>query len=132
MFSKLVILFIVVPIIELALLIEIGQNIGVWPTLTLVILTGIAGAWLARLQGFMVLRTLQTELSQGILPAESILDGFLVLAGALLLLTPGILTDALGFALLIPLSRNVIKQYLKKWLKSKIDAGDFNSQYYIR
>ena len=132
MFSKLVILFVVVPIIELALLIEIGQHIGVWPTLTIVILTGIAGAWLARLQGFMVLRTLQAELSQGILPAESILDGFLVLAGALLLLTPGILTDALGFALLIPLSRNVIKQYLKKWLKSKIDAGDFNSQYYIR
>ena len=127
MLSKLILLFVIVPLVELALLIEIGQQIGLTSTLGLVILTGIAGAYLARSQGFYIFTQIQAELQQGRLPAESLFDGLLILVGGLLLLTPGILTDILGFLLLIPASRFVIKNFLKKKLQAKIESGEIQS-----
>ncbi len=131
MLFRLILLFTVVPLIELALLIELGKHIGVWNTLAVVLLTGIVGAALARAQGFDILARIRNELSQGQLPSDSLIDGAMVLAGAILLLTPGLLTDALGFALLIPFTRLVFKRYLKKYFRSKIQTGEIHVKYKI-
>ena len=126
MFIKLLIIFTIVPIIELYVLIEAGQQIGVGPTITMIILTGIAGAYLARTQGFDLIRRIQSELNRGQLPAEDMFDGALILAGGLLLLTPGFCTDLFGFCLLTPVTRTITKVWLKKWLDKKIQRGELH------
>ncbi len=119
MFLKLLILFTLVPFIELAILIKLGTLIGLVPTLAIVIFTGLLGAALARSQGFATLSRIQQQLQAGQLPGDSLLDGALILAGALLLVTPGILTDLTGFLCLIPASRNILKRYLRQWLRKQ-------------
>ncbi len=131
MFVKLVILFTIVPLIELSLLIELGQRFGLLATITVVISTGLLGAALARKEGFGVITRIQTELSSGQIPADSLSDAALVLAGALLLLTPGLITDAIGLALLVPLSRAFCKAYLKRYLRTKIDTGEIQANYRV-
>ncbi len=119
MFVKLLILFTVIPFLELAILIKLGTLIGLVPTLAIVILTGLLGAALARSQGFATLTRIQQELQAGQLPADSLLDGAIILAGALLLVTPGILTDLTGFLCLIPATRVVFKRLLREWLRKR-------------
>ena len=125
-FSKLLILLIVVPVVELYILIEIGQQIGAFTTIGIIVLTGIIGAYLVKNQGFMILRKIQHDLSQGILPGDSLLQGIIILAGGIFLLTPGFITDIIGFIFLIPISREIVKKYLLIWLKRKIDSGNIN------
>ena len=122
-FARLALLFIIVPILELALLIQVGQVVGLLPTLTLVVTTGVVGAWLARLEGLKTLWTLQSELAQGRLPTQSILDGLSILVGGALLLTPGILTDIIGFSLLLPPSRREIQRRVRVRLEKGIREG---------
>ncbi len=124
MFIRLILLFTLVPMVELALLIELGKRIGVWETLAIVLLTGVLGATLARTQGFVLIQRIRLELSRGQIPGDSLLDGFLILAGALLLLTPGLLTDAVGFSMLLPVTRTLFRNYLKKFLKRKFQTGE--------
>ncbi len=131
MFIRLLLLFTLVPLIELALLIEIGQKIGLWNTIAIVVLTGFIGAALARSEGFGIISRIQSELASGQLPGDSLIDGALVLAGALLLLTPGLITDAFGFALLLPFSRAFVKIYLKKYFNQKINTGEIHVNYKI-
>ena len=131
MFIRLLLLFTLVPLIELALLIEIGQKIGLWNTIAIVVLTGFIGAALARSEGFGIISRIQNELASGQLPGDSFIDGALVLAGALLLLTPGLITDAFGFALLLPFSRSFVKIYLKKYFSKKIHTGEIQVNYKI-
>jgi UPF0716 protein FxsA len=123
MFLKLLILFIVIPIIEIAILVKIGTLLGFWPTILIVIATGILGAILARIQGFLVLRRIRIELQMGRMPAEELIDGLLILIGGILLLTPGLLTDLIGFLMLIQWSRKLFKEWLgkrfKQWVKSR-------------
>ncbi len=119
MFLKLLIVFTVIPFLELAILIKLGTLIGLVPTLNIVILTGLLGAALARSQGFATLTRIQQELHAGQLPGDSLLDGALILAGALLLITPGILTDLTGFLCLIPASRTVLKRFVRNWLRQQ-------------
>ena len=126
MFIKLLLVFTIVPIIELYVLIEAGRQIGVSATIGMIFLTGITGAYLARNQGFNLINKIQTELNQGRIPAEELLDGAIILAGGLLLLTPGFCTDLFGFALLTPMTRKIIKVWLKKWLDIKIQRGEIN------
>lgn len=126
MFIKLLILFILVPIIELYVLIEAGRQIGVGATIGMILLTGITGAYLARSQGFDLLNRIQTDLNQGRIPAEEIMDGAMILAGGLLLLTPGFCTDLFGFCLLTPMTRQYFKAWLKKWLDYKIQRGEIH------
>lgn len=121
MFFYLVLLFTIVPIIELYLLIKVGQYLGAFNTVMIVIFTGIFGAYLARLEGLRVLFGVQRDLHDGRMPTERLLDGFLILVGAVLLITPGLLTDALGFLLVIPLTRGLIKVWLKRKLQKIID-----------
>ncbi len=124
MFIKLLILFTLVPMIELYVLIEAGRQIGVGATIGMIFLTGIAGAYLARSQGFDLINRIQTDLNQGRIPAEEMMDGAMILAGGLLLLTPGFCTDLFGFCLLTPATRKFFKVWLKKWLNLKVQQGD--------
>ena len=108
MLARLALLFTVIPLIELVLLLTVGARIGILGTVLLILATGLTGAWLARWQGMGVLRTMQAELQSGQPPAKRIVEGLLVLAGALLLLTPGILTDITGFTLILPFTRRLL------------------------
>ena len=123
MIAKLLLLFILVPLIELFLLIEIGSQIGTLSTLTIIVLTGILGAFLARRQGIGVLHQIRTEIANGRLPATQLADGVIILLAGAVLITPGVLTDALGFLCLIPASRKIIKKMLWRWLESAIHDG---------
>jgi|TARA_B110000438_G_C15515348_1_gene521746 UPF0716 protein FxsA len=113
--GRLALLFVILPIFELMLLIEVGQVFGLLPTLTLVLFTGVAGAWLARAEGMRVFFQFQKELATGKLPGQAMLDGISVLVGGAFLLTPGIITDFAGFSLLFPPTR--------RWLQRRIQAS---------
>ncbi len=123
MFIRLLIFFIVVPLVELFVLLKVGGLIGAVPTIALILLTGIAGATLARTQGFVILQKIQGDLAEGRLPTEELLDGALVLAGGVLLLTPGFCTDLLGFLLLVPLPRKFCKSLARVWLQRLIEKN---------
>ena len=126
MLFKLILLFTLIPLIELALLIKIGTYIGVMPTISLVILTGVIGAILAKTQGLQALRKIQNDVSDGILPTLQLFDGVLILAGGLLLLTPGFITDTLGLLALIPFSRKWIKRVLRKKIEQMLRSRDIH------
>ena len=119
----LILLFTVLPALELALLIKVGSNIGVLNTIVLVVLIGVIGAALARYEGFRVLMKVQDSLQRGIMPSAGILDGFMVLAGGVALLTPGFITDIMGLLLLFPLTRAGIKWLLRRKFQSMIKQG---------
>ena len=123
-FAKLLILFIIVPVTELYILIEVAKKIGSLTTIGVIILTGVIGTYLVKNQGFMILRKIQEDLNEGIMPGDSLIQGAIILAGGILLLTPGFVTDILGFIFLAPVSRNIVKKYLLKWLKGKIKEGN--------
>ncbi len=123
MLGYLILLFTAVPAIELALLIKVGQHIGVIYTLGIVIVTGVIGAYLAKLQGLFVLRKIQEDINQGRMPTDKLFDAVLILCSGILLLTPGFITDLIGLAGLIPFSRNLFKQWLKRKTKGMINQG---------
>lgn len=130
MFRILLVLFIVVPAIELWGLISVGKLIGGWTTVAMVILTSFAGAWLSKQQGLQVLRLLQLQLSRGQMPTDVLIDGALVLVGGVLLLTPGFFTDLAGFVFLIPYTRMIVRHFVKRWLWSMISSGRI--QFFFR
>ncbi len=123
MFLKLFLLFVTVPIIELWLLIDIGRIIGTFQTVGLIIITGLVGAFLAKMQGLITLYKIRENLINGVMPSSELLDGLLILLAGGLLITPGLLTDALSFILLIPQTRIYVKKYLLKkfqnWMQSQ-------------
>ena len=121
--AKLLVLFILVPAVELALLIELGTHIGTLATLGVIAVTGMVGAYLARRQGLSVLRQMQAETAAGRLPAGSIVDGVIILLAGALLITPGILTDAFGFLCLIPVTRRLIRAYLWRRVQRAVQDG---------
>ena len=123
MLGYLILLFTTVPIVELALLIKVGQYIGVGYTLGIVIITGVVGAYLAKLQGFLTLRRIQEDINQGRMPTDRLFDGVLILCSGILLLTPGFITDIIGFMGLIPFTRNLFKRWLKQKIKDMISHG---------
>ena len=114
MFSRLLLFFIFIPIIELYLLIQLGARIVFAPTLGLIVLTGILGASLARQQGLSTLARIQNELKNGRPPTDELIEGAMIVVGGIVLLTPGILTDLFGFALMLPKFRKSIASSLKK------------------
>jgi len=126
MFARLGCLFVVVPLLELALLVWIGQWIGVVPTVGIVAATGLLGAWLARSQGLRTLTDLQLRAARGEIPAQAMMDGTAILVGGLLLLTPGILSDILGFALLLPPTRRVLQRWAGERMARGIRSGTMN------
>lgn len=123
MLTRLILLFIFVPICEIFILLEAGREIGVWPTVLLIVLTGIAGAWLARSQGFDIMQKINASLARGEVPAAEIVNGIFILVGGLLLLTPGFLTDLFGFTCLVPFTREPMLRLVTAWLKRNIESG---------
>ncbi|MFW5959594.1 MAG: FxsA family protein [Chitinivibrionales bacterium] len=118
-FSGLFLAFVIVPLIELFLLIKLGTAIGAVNTVFIVIITGGLGAWLAKTQGVFILFKIREELNSGIIPKESLIEGVLILAAGLVLLTPGLVTDTGGFLLLIPAVRARILRFIKKKLSNR-------------
>lgn len=108
----LVLLFVLLPLAELAILVEIGRHIGTLPTVALVILTGAGGAYLAKREGLGVLSQIRAELRAGRMPGPAIVDGVLIAIAAIVLITPGVLTDVMGFLCLVPATRRVIRARL--------------------
>ena len=121
--GRLALLFVVVPHLELVLLIQLGQIVGLLPTLALVVFTGVTGAWLARAEGLRVFLQFQRELASGKLPGRALMDGISVLVGGAFLLTPGVLTDVAGFSLLLPTTRRWIQRRVRKRLERQIADG---------
>ncbi len=107
-FSIFAVLFLIIPIIEIYLLIKVGEIIGALPTIILVVLTAVIGAGLLRQQGLSTLARFQQNLSTGKLPAQELVEGILLAVGGALLMTPGFVTDTIGFLCLIPFSRKLI------------------------
>jgi len=124
MFLRLLLLFTVVPLVELFLLVKLGTVIGIGATVLIVICTGVLGAWLARWQGLGVLRRLTEDMNEGRLPADALIDGLLILIAGAVLLTPGLITDALGFLLLVPQGRAVVRRTIAARLASRTEVSD--------
>jgi len=112
LFKILVLLFICIPLIEIYLLIQIGAHIGALPTLGLIVLTALIGAFLLRIQGLITLAKIRHSMDRGELPAGSLIEGLILLIAGVLLLTPGFFTDALGFICLVPSARHWLVRLL--------------------
>ena len=120
MLFRLALLFIVLPLVELALLLQIARLTDPLSTLALVIFTGILGAWLARREGTECWLRIQRELGQGQMPADSLVDGLMILIAGAVLITPGVLTDLFGFALLTPPIRAYLKSRVIERFRSRL------------
>jgi len=118
-FSYLLAAFIVMPIVELAVLIRVHSHIGLANTIAVVIVTGFAGAIMARAQGFMVLMQIRKDMAEGRMPAPRLMDGVMILIAGVLLITPGLITDGAGFLLLMP----PIRAAIRGWLRRKVEAS---------
>jgi len=131
MFVYLLLLFTVVPLVELALLMWVGQQVGWLTTLVVVIGTGMLGAALARWQGLLTAWRIRGQLAEKKIPTDALLDGLLILIAGVVLITPGILTDLTGFALLMPSVRRRIKEPVKRWLQQHVElqAARFTSSF---
>lgn len=123
MFRWLFLLMIIVPALEIGVFIWAGGIIGSWSVVGLIILTGILGASLAKQQGLETLKRAQANMNTGQVPGEAILDGICILIGAIVLLTPGFITDIFGFILLLPLTRRPLKLWLKAIVQNMINQG---------
>lgn len=121
--GRLLLLFIAVPVVELFLLIEIGRRVGTVTTVAIILATGIVGASLARRQGISTLARLRADLEAGRFPADPIVDGVLILVAAAVLITPGVLTDLVGFLCLVPACRRLLKRYLKRRFERAVREG---------
>jgi UPF0716 protein FxsA len=116
----LLLLFLLLPIAEIYVIVQVGGAIGIWPTLALLILDGFAGAWLARSQGRTAWDRFNRALSEGRVPARETFDGAMIILGGALLLTPGFLTDIVGFALLIPPSRDLLRALTARLARRRV------------
>jgi UPF0716 protein FxsA len=123
LFPILAALFIGMPMLELWLLLRVGTMIGAPLTILIVVLTGAAGAWLAKLQGLMVIMEIQRDMAEGRMPAPRMMDGVMILIAGVLMITPGLITDAAGFALLVPGVRYHIRQWMRYKLEQKLRDG---------
>ena len=125
MLIRLILLFTVFPLMELYLLIQAGRYLGAFPTIMIVLITGIIGGLLARSQGLSVQRQIRMDLQNGIIPTDSLFDGLFILIAGALLITPGMITDVFGFFLMVPGFRSWLKKKLKDYFKRKLESGQF-------
>jgi UPF0716 protein FxsA len=123
MFRVIVLIMIIIPALEIWGLITVGKLIGGWQTFILILLTGCAGAFLAKREGMKVWSLARIQMANGQVPTQSIMDGICIFAGGLLLLTPGFFTDIVGFLLVIPPTRMVVRAWLSLMIQKKILKG---------
>ena len=130
MFLKLFIAFTLIPVVEIYLLIKIGSYVGAFNTVVIVIVTGLLGAYLARIQGLQTMFRVRTSLQQGIMPTNDLIDALLILIAGIVLLTPGFITDVAGLLILYPYTRRIFKQFLQSKLKRWIENQNLNITFF--
>ncbi|MCL5057548.1 MAG: FxsA family protein [Actinobacteria bacterium] len=118
-------LFILIPVIEILILVKIGSRVGFWPAIALIVIPGVLGAAMAHSQGLSAVSEIKSDLSAGRLPGNRIIDGILILMGGLLLITPGIITDILGFSVLVPGVRKYYRRVLTRGILARLAARSF-------
>ena len=123
MFFKLFLLFTATPLIELALLIKLGEIFGFLHTFTMVIITGAIGAWLARSQGIKVVNEFRQSVQNGEMPADPLIEGLMIVVGGAFLVTPGVITDIAGFTLVIPFTRKIMRRFVKRYLGDNLHVS---------
>lgn len=131
MLGRLLLLFLLLPVVELGLLIQVDRLIGFGPTIALIVITGIAGSYLARREGIQTWQRLNARLAKGDLPGKELIDGVIILVAGALLVTPGVLTDLVGFLGLLPPTRGVIRRVLMRRFRSKLEEGSMQIQFGI-
>jgi UPF0716 protein FxsA len=129
MLGRLLLLFLLTPAVELGLLIQVDQLIGFGPTIGLIIATGIAGSYLARREGLNTWQRLNQRLQSGDLPGKELVDGVIILVAGALLVTPGVLTDVVGFIGLLPPTRALVRKALMRRFQSKMEQGSMQVQF---
>ena len=122
--------FIIMPILELSVLLKVHDAVGLTYTLGLVVLTGFIGAFLAKAQGLMVMGQIQRDLAEGRMPAPRLMDGVMILVAGVLLITPGLITDTIGFLLLVPATRRAIRTWLRNKFEEKLRNGSANVTFW--
>ena len=120
--------FIGVPLLEIAVFIVVGDALGLWPTLVLVILTAIIGSWQLRAQGLAALASARVQIERGALPTRELFDGACLLGAGALLLTPGFVTDTIGFLLFLPPLRAFLRRFLARRLTASVHGRTFTDQ----
>ncbi len=127
--GRFLLIFIVVPLVEFMLLSRISEALGFINTVMLVIVTGMVGGWLAKLEGLRVLEQWQGALGAGRMPEEGVLGGMMLLLGAVLLITPGVLTDGFGLLMLLPTTRRLFtERVVRPWVEQKVAEGSVHVQ----
>jgi len=127
MFRVLFLLFIVVPVIEIAVLMQVGELIGIWPTVAIVIISAWLGAKYVRQQGLATMQSVQTKMAQGEMPSNEIVTGFMLLVAGILLVTPGFVTDAIGLSLLVPQWRMFLANIVQRHMKLNINSASYTA-----
>lgn len=121
--GRLFLLFLLVPIVELMLLLRVGEALGPLPTFALIVVTALTGSWLARREGASAFRAVKRKMASGAMPNDELTDGLIILVAGVLLLTPGVLTDLVGILGLLPPSRALMRKQIQKRLKEAMHAG---------
>ncbi|MEW6981099.1 FxsA family protein [Colwelliaceae bacterium 6471] len=131
MFRLLFLLFVIVPIIEISVLMQVGEWLGAWPTVFIVIITAWLGAKNVQRQGVATLNSVQNKMAQGQMPSDEIVAGLLLLVAGVTLITPGFVTDAFGLLLLVPqLRAALVKAIQKRLVVSQMGAASFTHQHF--
>jgi UPF0716 protein FxsA len=130
MLGRFFLLLIGLPLLELYILIKIGNYLGAFQTVALVVFSALLGLLLARIQGLKTLYQIRQSLSQGILPAEEMLDSVLIFAGGVLFVIPGVLTDIVALVLLIPFTRTIFKRWMRRRFDRVVATGNVRLRYH--
>ena len=120
MFAVLALLFVVLPFVELYVIVQVAHVMGVLPTLAILLLVSIGGAWLVKREGFSVIRRAQARMNEGRVPGRELIDGMLILFAGVLLLTPGFITDGVGILLLLPPVRAAVRFAALRYLSKRV------------
>ena len=127
---RLALLFIGLPLLELYILIKIGSHLGAFTTIALIIFSGVLGLLLARFEGLRTWHQIRVSLSQGIVPAEEMVDSVLIFVGGVLFVVPGVITDFAALVLLIPFTRTIFKRWLRRRFDRAVERGNVRLRYH--
>ena len=127
---RLALLFIGLPLLELYILIKIGSYLGAFSTIALIIFSAMLGLLLARFEGLRTWHQIRQSLSQGIVPAEEMIDSVLIFVGGVLFVIPGVITDIAALILLIPFTRTIFKRWLRRRFDRAVEHGNARLQYH--
>ncbi|WP_051300460.1 MULTISPECIES: FxsA family protein [Actinomadura] len=123
----LVLAFLVLPVVEIYTIIQVGEVIGAWPTVALLVFESLLGGWIMRREGRRAWRALQETFERGVVPDRELADAGLVLVGGALLLTPGFVTDVFGFAFVLPFTRPLVRGLVSRWAARRMRVAQARS-----